>query len=214
VTCSLCDQRRARRDCPALGRQICSVCCGTKRLVQIDCPSTCVYLSSSREHPPAAATRRHQNDLDLLRRSARDLNERQSELFFKVSQFLSQYAGSDFPPLLDNDVAEAARALAATLETSARGVIYEHRPASLPAERLAVALTPLLAESRRRGGSVFESAAAVVLRRVAEAVGSAQSSDGGNRRAFLDLLKRVIRSRSETATAKEAPDEVPRLIVS
>jgi hypothetical protein len=212
VTCPLCDRRRTRRVCPALGRQICGVCCGTKRLVQIDCPPTCAYLSAAREHPPAAATRRHQHDLDLLTRSARDLNERQSQLFFKVSEFLSQYAGPEFPPLVDDDVAEAADALAATLETSARGVIYEHRPASLPAERLAIALTPLLAESRRGAGSAFESAAAVVLHRVADAARSAQSSDGGNRRAFLDLLKRVIRSRADTATADEAPEA--RLIVS
>ena len=212
MACPLCDQRRARRVCPALGQQICAVCCGTNRLVRIDCPPTCAYLASAREHPPASAARRHQHDLDLLTRSARDLNERQSQLFFKVSEFLSQYVGPEFPPLLDNDVAEAADALAATLETSARGVIYEHRPASLPAERLATALTPLLAESRRHGGSAFESAAAVVLRRIAEAVRSAQSGDEGNRRAFLDLLKRVVRARADAAPVDEAPDA--RLIVS
>ena len=37
----------------------------------------------------------------------------------------------------------------ATFETASRGVIYEHRPASLPAERLATALKPVLAEAGR-----------------------------------------------------------------
>ncbi len=53
MTCPLCSQRKARRACPALGHQICAVCCGTKRLTQIPCPSDCVYLASAREHPPA-----------------------------------------------------------------------------------------------------------------------------------------------------------------
>src|SRR5436190_794862 len=33
VTCPLCGQRKARRDCPAVGQRICAVCCGTKRLI-------------------------------------------------------------------------------------------------------------------------------------------------------------------------------------
>jgi class 3 adenylate cyclase len=39
--------------------------------------------------------------------------------------------------LNDDDVADAAGALAATFETAARGVIYEHAPESLVARRLA-----------------------------------------------------------------------------
>src|SRR4029079_6022625 len=52
VICPLCGVRRARRGCPALGKQICAVCCGTKRLVEIQCPSDCAYLATAREHPP------------------------------------------------------------------------------------------------------------------------------------------------------------------
>jgi len=49
VVCPLCGTRRARRRCPALDKQICAVCCGTKRLVQISCPSDCTWLLSARE---------------------------------------------------------------------------------------------------------------------------------------------------------------------
>ena len=76
-------------------------------------------------------------------------------------------------------MAEAAAALAATFETAARGVIYEHRPASLPAERLATALKPVLAEAGKGSASAFERDAAVVLRRLEEAVARRA---GGDRR--------------------------------
>jgi hypothetical protein len=213
VICPLCGQRKVRRACPALGQQICAVCCGTKRLVQIQCPSDCAYLTTAREHPPAAIVRRQQHDLGLLVQFMRDLNQRQSQLFFLVNTFLVRYEPPELQPLLDDDAVEAADALAATLETSARGVIYEHRPASLPAERLMGALKPLLAEAGgQSGGTPFERDAAFVLRRIAEAACEVRASDAGNRRAFLDLLGRVINK-----NADEEPDassqEPPRLIV-
>ena len=126
----------------------------------------------------------------------RDFNERQSQLFFLVNTFLVRYDREqpELQPLIDDDAAEAAAALAATLETSSRGVIYEHRPASLPAERLMGALKPLLAEvGGQAGGTAFERDAAFVLRRLEDAARRVRESDAGNRRAFLDLLGRVIK---------------------
>ena len=193
MICPLCGQRKARRACPALGKQICAVCCGTKRLVQIQCPSDCAYLATAREHPPAAAVRQQQRDVGLLVQFMRDLNQRQSQLFFLVNSFLVRYQPPGLQALIDDDVAEAAAALAATIETSVRGVIYEHRPASLPAERLMSALKPLLAEAGQNGGTPAERDAAVVMRRIVEAAREVRATDAGNRRAFLDLLGRVIR---------------------
>ena len=210
MVCPLCGLRSGRRACPALGKQICAVCCGTKRLVQIQCPSDCAYLATAREHPPAAILRRQQRDLALLVQFMRDLNQRQSELFVVVDTFLLRYQPPELHPLVDDDVIEAAAASAATFETAARGVIYEHRPASLSAERFATALKPLLAEAGKNGGTAFERDAAVVLRRIEEAAREARAADPGNRRAFLDFLGRVMRPRDE---AKPPADEPPRLIV-
>src|SRR5437762_965230 len=208
----LCGQRKARRSCPALGKQICAVCCGTKRLVQIHCPPDCVYLASAREHPPAAIVRQQQRDLALLVQCMRDLGERQSQLFFLVNRFLVRYQPPELQSLVDDDVAEAAAAMAATLETSARGVIYEHRPASLPAERLMTALKPLLAQAGGGGGTAFERDAAVVMRRVEEAAREVRTDDESNRRALLDLLGRVLRRKDDAEPPTETPD-APRLIL-
>ena len=208
VDCPLCETRRARRGCPALGKQICPVCCGTKRLIQIDCPSDCAWLASAREHPPAVVVRQHQRDVGLLAQFMRDFSHRQSQLFFLVSTFLAQYRTPELQPIIDDDVTEAAAALAGTFETAARGVIYEHRPASLPAERLLSALKPLLVDAGKGAGSAFERDAAVALRRVEDAVRGIRAQAPENRRAFLELLGRVI---SEPPTAE--PPEAPRLIV-
>ena len=214
MVCPLCGQRKAKRACPALGRQICAACCGTKRLVEIQCPSDCVYLASAREHPAAAVLRREQRDFALLVQSMRDLNERQSQLFFLVSRFLIQYEPPELQPLTDDDVAEAAAALAATLETSIRGVIYEHRPASLSAERLLNALKPLLTQAGGHGGTAFERDAAVVMRRVEETARGVHTEDKPNRRAFLELVGRVI-GKTEAANGDPSgtASEGQRLIV-
>ena len=84
--------------------------------------------------------RQQKHDIGSVARHMRDLSERQSELFFLIVTFLLELPTAGIEPLIDADVAEAAAALAATFETAARGVIYEHRATSLPAERLAIAL--------------------------------------------------------------------------
>jgi hypothetical protein len=213
VICPLCGQRKARRACPALNKQICAICCGTKRLVQINCPADCVYLATSREHPAAAVVRQHQRDIGLVVQSMRDLNQRQSQIFLLVTTFLVRYEPPELQPLIDDDVSEAAAALAATLETSSRGVIYEHRPASLPAERLMSALKPLLAEAGQHAGSSFDRDAAVVLRRIEDAARDARGDASGNRRALIETLGRVITKTGDGPAPMEAPDEPTRLIV-
>ena len=140
------ESRRARRGCPALGQQICAVCCGTKRLVEIQCPADCPWLASAREHPPAAAVRQQQRDIASLVQFMRDFNERQSQLFFLIARSFG-YEPPDLQPLIDDDVAEAAAALASTFETASRGVIYEHRPASLAGRAPGRRLKPMLAEA-------------------------------------------------------------------
>jgi hypothetical protein len=216
VVCPLCGIRRARRSCPAVGQQICAVCCGTKRLTQIACPSDCPWLVSAREHPAAAVVKQQQRDIGLLMQMMRDFDQRQSQLFLMVCTFLKKYPSSELQPLVDDDVAEAMAALASTYETAARGLIYEHRPASLPAERIVSTLRPVLANAGEGGGSAFERDVAVVLRRAEEAVRDVRAADSGNRRAFIDFLIRVVVRRppgEEAGAGGEPPAEPSRLII-
>ena len=216
VVCPLCGIRRARRSCPAVGQQICAICCGTKRLTQIACPTDCPWLVSAREHPAAAVVKQQQRDIGLLMQMMRDFDQRQSQLFLMVCTFLKKYPSSELQPLVDDDVAEAMGALASTYETAARGLIYEHRPASLPAERIVSTLRPVLANAGEGGGSAFERDVAVVLRRAEQAVREVRAADPDNRRAFIDFLIRVVVRRppaEDAAAAGEPPAEPSRLII-
>ncbi|HEV3060720.1 MAG TPA: hypothetical protein VGY48_20920 [Vicinamibacterales bacterium] len=172
--------------------------------MEIACPSDCAWLASAREHPPAVSVRQQQHDVSRLVHFVRDFSQRQSQLFFLIGAFLRTYQAPELQPLLDEDVAEAAAALAATFETAGRGVIYEHRPASLSAERLMTELKPLLAEAGKGAGSSFERDAAVVLRRVTESVESVRA-DEPNERAFLSLVARVMRPDS-TSPGQQNPE--------
>jgi hypothetical protein len=44
--CPKCSSRKAKRSCPALGTEICPICCGEGRLKTIACPESCSYLQS------------------------------------------------------------------------------------------------------------------------------------------------------------------------
>jgi hypothetical protein len=189
--------------------------------VQIECPSTCAYLSTAREHPAAVLIRQQQRDIALVVQAMRDLDERQSRLFFLIATFLIRYESPELQAIVDDDVGEAAGALAGTFETAARGIIYEHQPASLPAARLAVALKTVLTEAGKHATSAFDRDAAVVLRRIETAVHDARESSQTNGssgspssgRGLIDLLARVVGPSADGAGAPPPQPEPPRLIV-
>jgi hypothetical protein len=206
MVCPLCGQRKAKRGCPAVGQQICAVCCGTKRLVEINCPADCVYLTTARTHPPAVIQRQQELDRAQLLRWLAGLSERQARLFLMLGALISRHQGDALRKLIDEDIGQAAEAHAATLETAARGIVYEHRPSSVPAERLLTELKALVAEVTREGGSSLERDAAIALRRLeAAAKESAKAQRGGN--AFQQLLVRVLLSQGGPASGE--PRETP-----
>ena len=219
-TCPLCRRRRARRACPALGYQICAVCCGTKRLREIRCPSDCTYLVSARTHPPAVVRRQQERDARFLLPIIDGLGRRQYQLFFVVQATIQRLAETDELPVNDDVVRDTAQALAATYETASKGIIYEHRPSSLPAERLARELKPLLEGKDGRGPVASERDLLEVLRRVERAATDARKTLDGGTHAYLDLVGRVMRSSSDgdtedsdgTAPAKTA-DPAPSVII-
>jgi hypothetical protein len=171
-----------------------------------------VYLAAAREHPAAAVVRQQQQDVDVMVRVLRDLNDRQAQLFLRANTMILRYEPPALQPLLDEDVVAAALSMAATYETASRGVIYEHRPASVPAERLANALKPLLAEAGKAGGTAFERDVAVVFRKMAEAAAAVPATTPPNRRAYLDLLGRMLRTSPQDEPSPPSAD-TSRLIV-
>jgi len=199
MACPLCQQRKAKRNCPALGRSICSVCCGTKRLVEIDCPSDCPHLTVSREHPAAVVRRQQEADVAALLPSMGGLTERQHQLFFLFQSVIAKSKPDGLARLIDADVAEATASCAATIETAAKGVLYEHTPASLPAQKLAGELRTLLAQVREHGATVYDREAAIALRAIER--GARTLASPGDDTAYLTLMGRLLQVNKAAATA-------------
>jgi len=204
MTCPSCGQREGRRACPALGQTICTVCCATKRLVEINCPPDCVHLVAAREHPAASVKRQQERDIATLLPTIRTLTERQHQLFFVFHTAIARHAPEGFAKLSDDDVAQAAGAVAATLETSARGVIYEHAAHSLVARRLAGEMQAMVAQIREQGATVSDREVATTLRVVEQGVRVTRKEAASNETAYLEMMGRLMRV-NRAAQAAESP---------
>jgi hypothetical protein len=205
----LCRTRKPKRACPALDRQICPVCCGTKRMTEISCPATCSYLSASRTHPPAIVQRRTERDMQFLVPLLTELTDAQCDLVLFFQLMVLRHAQGAIPPLLDEDVVAGAAALAATLETAERGIIYEHSAPSLPAQRLTVSLDEALKSLLTGAGSrarAIEKDAMVALRQIARAAGdAARVLSGDEPPVYLRLIARLKPEPAAADAAREGP---------
>jgi hypothetical protein len=191
---------------------ICPVCCGTKRLTEIACPADCVYLASAREHPAAVVKRQQERDVGVLLPTIRNLTERQYQLFFLFQNVIARHKPEGFARLVDADVADAAAAMAATLETAARGVIYEHSATSVVAQRLGNEMKAMLAEMRRQGATVYDGESAIVLRAIEEGARSAGKSGGGDT-AYLALIGRLLQVGTGPETTQPSARATSSLIL-
>lgn len=191
MSCPLCHTRKPRRACPALQQTICPVCCGTKRLTEIQCPDDCSYLTSSREHPAAVVKRQQEHDVAILLPTLHGLTERQHQLFFLFQSLIARHTPEGFSRLLDDDVAEAAAAVAATLETASRGVIYEHAAQSLPAQRLASEMKAMVADMEKQGVRVYDREVAIVLRAIEKGARETRKIEPGDA-SYLTLMARLL----------------------
>jgi hypothetical protein len=167
------------------------MCCGTKRLIEIKCPDTCVHLAAARSNPAAVVRRQYEADVALLFPTIQLLTERQHQLFFLVHSVIARHRPDGFARLLDTDIADAAGSVASTLETAAKGVIYEHEPASTVAKKLARELTALLRQAREQGATIYDHEAAITLRAIQHGARSIKGADGSDD-TYLTLMGRLL----------------------
>lgn len=199
--CKLCQKRRGRRHCPALGADICPSCCGTERENTIDCPQSCEYLQEARlrEHsveiPEEAIPNR---DIRVNEEFLRD----HEELVTWVSNALARAMEAE--RAVDQDAREALGALIRTYRTRESGLIYETRPANPYAAAIQDALNAAIEELRKH---LAESTGMQSLRD-ADILGvlvflervELQYANGRKRgRAFYDFLSAHFKAQPESA---------------
>ena len=165
MLCPLCNHRKAKRACPALGKRSAPCAAAPNGSSKLTALQTAGILRSARTHPPAIVQRQQEVDRALILPLLQGLSERQARLFLMLSAVTARHQGEMFQKLVDEDIAQAAGALAGTLETAGRGIVYEHRPASLPAARLMTDLKAMVDEVAKNAGAALDRDAAIALRR-------------------------------------------------
>lgn len=175
------------------------MCCGTKRIVEIACPATCVYLEHAHRHPAAAVKRQQESDFAVLIGALGRVSEQQLQLFFLLQATILRFKPEGFYRVTDLDVAEATGALAATLETAQRGVLYEHQAGSVVADALRRELKTLLEKVGRGSGSRFDREAAQVLRGIERGARHETLGPGVGAADYLSVVARVLQERPPSA---------------
>ena len=192
MSCPLCAKRKGKRVCPARGAAICSQCCGAKRVVEIDCPPDCVYLTGA--HAPGWEGRVADRERDQRRLGPHvgRLTERQLQLVLVSLAGINGIRGHR-ADLDDAILLEAVVALRKTVETRDRGILYEHPPGDARAQELVRDLAGIFeaqdAEGTVRRPSDRDLAAAL---RGLEGALTATVHEKEGPQAFLDTAARLV----------------------
>ena len=175
------------------------MCCATKRLVEIRCTQDCRYLESAQRHPAAVIKRQIDADVGVLMSTLGRLSEQQLQLFFVLQSTVLSYKPEGLARLTDADVALAAGALAGSLETASKGLIFEESTGSVVAEGLRRALKSVIDEVTKGGGSRVEREVALVLRGLERGAKHEGGLIPAGETSYLDLVARVFQQGPKAA---------------
>lgn len=209
MKCLLCESRKAKRFCPAKAAQICPVCCGTKREVEIDCPSDCVYLHAGREYESSKVARTTLPPRRTERLWEPSFLRTSYPLMMGLSQVISAVRHRS-PELADSDVQATFDSLLQTFNTLDKGIYYDFAPERLVQKELYVALRQFLqapAEHRLVSQSHPTTAQILDVLQFMKELSAQFVLPRPKSRAFLDHLESIARD-----FAQSQPEE-PKLIV-
>jgi hypothetical protein len=203
ILCKLCGKRRARRHCPAVQGDICTICCGTEREVSLSCPLECEYLQEAhRREKPVPVDEEQISDADVTV-SEEFLRDHEELLLFSMVSLV--HAALRIDSATDADALEALDALIKTYRTAESGLLYETRPVNTIAASVQRGFSESLADYQKvraeRESLSFRNAeilgVLVFLRRMGR-----QNQNGRPRgRMYLDLLKHMTPATSSNEPA-------------
>jgi len=193
LTCPICEQRKAKRFCPARAETICSVCCGTEREVTIACPARCPHLITSRQYD------HERREIDWSKMPFADTKipsafvVAHERLVAALSFVICQYAQAN-RSVVDADAQAALAALAESYRTLASGIYYEHPPASLLQKGFYDALKKGIedykkAEAQRAGMSTVRDSEIRDTLILLTQLGATHANGRPKGRAYLDFLR-------------------------
>ncbi len=130
MKCILCEQRKAKRYCPAKRTYICAICCGEKRGIEINCPPDCTYYIEGQKYQQNKITKQRitKEGVETYIRRA-ELYSKNPEFFAKIEVSLVGLFRED-SKLRNEEVSEALELSLKTLDTEKKGILFEHRSES------------------------------------------------------------------------------------
>jgi len=237
LNCSICEERKEKRFCPAVHGKICPQCCGEQREVTLDCPSDCPYLLQARQQTREHATGHHGSTHDELPcpRDGEDwfrelelpeveiaeqfLYERE-ELILGLSFALAKSARAerslDGRSLMDRDLIAALSSLAKSYQTLVNSsLIYEPTTANLAHQSIAREIETMVrefreAEEKQLGYNRLRDSDVLKALVFLSRLGLSRTSGRLKSRAFVDFLFAQF---PENHTALAGPDEAGSRIV-
>lgn len=195
ILCKICGRRRARRVCPAVLGDICTICCGTEREVSLSCPLDCEYLVEGHRHEKPLPVDPKEVCHPEVEISEEFLREHEELLLFAVYSMVK--AALQTEGAVDTDVLQALDALIKTQLTSQSGLVYETRAENSIAAGVQRGFSASLADYEKirgereslaplRSSDLFRIL--IFLRRFGE-----QNLNGKPKgRMFLDILKHMV----------------------
>jgi hypothetical protein len=209
AACPLCGHRRGKRLCPAKGAYICSTCCGSKRLVEIECPSDCTYLTGA--HAPAWDGRERDRRLDTARIAPHieGLGQDDAAVFFYLLAGIVRISAKH----RDVDDAQWQQAIAAlekTLETRESGLVYEHAAEGFRSQELVREMREVIEPPGGQGPVAPDRLLSTALGAIGRAL-SGTIQEGAGPKEFLATATRLTAKLVEHGD-KPARDAGPSLI--
>ena len=214
MKCAVCDKRKAKRPCPAKDSSICPLCCGEKRVLEIDCPETCEYLKAGRERESAEFGRRLRSQDPVQQEKSRRILTENQDIVAHLEYVIAQQRLIT-RNLKDEDVSKAVNILLDDYRTEDKGILYERNTENLRVEPIRMELREVLEnyrnpEGKEEKGIVDPERTRLPLQNAIECLEflqsmiEAYSNDRGSESAYVDFLARMTPKR-ETGSSIIVP---------
>jgi hypothetical protein len=204
--CWFCGKVKGKRACPARGGElICSRCCGSKRRVEIHCPPDCSYLHGA--HDAKWISRSQERDQNRFLARLVSLEEPQAQFYLFLHHLLATTA-NPLSPLSDRELVDVVGTAEKTLETRARGVLYDH-PTTSPHLQASVAWLLKIVASRKKIEAAPDVTEADALAAVAALAASiSDHAKEVERDRYLEMIQRLLSVSFTERPALALPDEL------
>jgi hypothetical protein len=215
MKCVLCGKRKGKRSCPAKEGEICTLCCGEKRVLEVHCPETCGFLKAGREHESEEFGKRlRSQDPQKQEKSRRVLTENQDVIAHLEYTIAQQRLASRH--LADRDVSTAVEILLDNYRTENKGVLYERNSDNLLVDSLRRELRSVIEKFRNPEGKEetgiidpgrtrLQLSKAIECLEFLQSMMAAFSDDRGSASGYVDFLARMTPRKESSVSSIIVP---------